>query len=442
MSTFMINRRRLLAGSAGLGTLAVLGAPASTAVASHYEDYDTVAAYEQGWAEVDTSVGNNEAGGLGWLTSYLMLSLVRMYQATGDTSHLDRFVDIADQVWDQTDRRRGVTDHAGRSGWVWRAGNAYTAAGATIADADGGELFEVRWAGSDPDNGTVTVSNVTATGFDLALTHAGADTVTVAGVNLDPDSADHVVARVNAEAYRPNRRWTAQALTDDPTAPPAAGTTALAGRFFVFAVHTGMVTYPMALFARVVLEQQLPRYRGAAQRYLARTRKAVAFHDPEWRARTLADGSEGGDYVWPVGSPIPFDGLVQPFNQTQGLGQTMAELHRITRRPEYAARVDAMVASFRSDMEVVDGVWQWHYWPTWSEVYTGYTEGTATSTYTPWYGGVIVRGPQPCRDQRGVHGGRPPCRTGRNGLRRRQPCHHLHRERRHRPHSCHGPGQR
>src|SRR5699024_671781 len=144
-------------------------------------------------------------------------------------------------------------------------------------------------------------------------------------------------------------------------------------------------TYPMALFIRVVLEERLPRYRGAAQRYRAWTRKAVAHHDHEWQWRELADGSTGGDYVWPKGAPVPFDGLVQPFNQTQGLGLTMSEMHRVDRNPALADRVGAMVRSFRSDMEVDGDAWQWRYWPTYSELFRSYTADEQVSEYTPWY---------------------------------------------------------
>jgi len=384
------SRRQVLLAAAGLGSIALVGAQARPAAADLLPDADPVQAYEKAWTTVDTSVRDNEAGWLAWGISYLLLSLVRMYEATGDVSYLDRFVARADQVWDQTDIRRGVTDWQGRSGWVWRTGGSYTAAGIAIRSDAGESLFEVRYAAATPSAATVTVSNVHPGGCDLVLTHPTTGTVTVAGVSLDPASADDVVARVNA-VYTTSRRWTAKRLGGAATATPAEGTSALQQRMYAFAVHTGMVTYPMALFARLVLERgrsgqrDLIRYRGAAQRYLTWTRKAVAFHDVEWRDRTLGDGAAGGDYVWPKGAPIPFDGLIQPFNQTQGLGQTMAELYRIDRSPVYAAKVRAMVRAFRSDMETVGAARKWHYWPTYSELYQSYPASAGLSEYTPSY---------------------------------------------------------
>lgn len=386
------SRRQVLLTAAGLGTAAWFAGRVRPAAADLLLDPDPVQAYEKAFARVDTSVRDNEAGWLAWGVSYLLESLVRMYQATGNIAYLDRFVERADATWALTDVNRGVTDWSGRSGWVWRTGGSYTAAGVAVPDAAGEPLFEIRYASATPSTATVTVQNPSAGRCDLVLTHPTTGTLTLTGVSLDPASADDVVDRVNTQAYGLSRRWTAKRLGGAATATPLAGVRSLQQRYYAFAVHTGMVTYPMAMFARMVLEgaragdHTLVRYVGAAQRYLTWTRKAVAFHDREWRWRTLPDGSTGGDYVWPKGAPVPFDGLVQPFNQTQGLGQTMAELHRLDASAAYAAKVQAMVRAFRGDMEVDGAAWQWHYWPTYSELFNSYPASANLSEYTPWYG--------------------------------------------------------
>ena len=386
------SRRAVLLGAAGLGAATLTGA-GLPAHASLTLDPDPVTAYELAWDRVDTSVPHNEAGGLAWGMSYILLSLVRMYQATGDTRYLDRFVERADQVWAQTDVRRGVTDWAGRSGWVWRAGGNYTAAASVITDTAGTPLFEVRYASTYASESTVTVTAASAGGADLVLENPHTGSFPVPGVSFDPSSPDFVVDRINTEIYQPGRRWTAKWLDGDVAAVPAEGTVPAAQRYYAFAVHTGMVTYPMALFARVVLQQQLVRYRGAARRYRLWSEKAVAFHDAEWQWRTLPDGSTGGDYVWPKGAPVPFDGLTQPFNQSHGPGLTMAELCRTLPgggrdRYGYRAKVEAMVRAFGSDMEDRGAAWQWHYWPTYSELGRGYQADEELSEYTPWYGSV------------------------------------------------------
>lgn len=385
MNQTTVSRRHLLLGSAGLAALAFAAAPAPGALADGSRRFDTVDAYEEAWAQIDTSVGDNEGGGLAWGTSYVLLSLVRMYQATGEDLYLDRFVEHADQVWALTDRKRGVQDWAGRSGWVWRSGGSYTAAAAVVEDATTGQpLFEVRYAGADGAGAEVTVSGAGPGTADLTLTHS-TGTYELPGVSLDPASPDFVVTRVNEDVYHPWYRWTAKRLDGPDTAVPETGTLPFQQRSYVFAAHTGMITFPMALFARVVLEEGRARHRGSAQKYLAWVQKSVAFHEDEWQFRELADGGVGGDYVWPKGAPVPFDGLIQPFNQTQALGQTMAELHRTGRVPGMGEKVEAMIRSFRSDVQQEGEAWQWHYWPTYSEMYRGPDAEEQLSEYTPWY---------------------------------------------------------
>ncbi len=382
--TTPVSRRRLLLGTAALtATATLVGRPAG-ADAALVLDPDPIRAYEIAWDTVDTSVTDNEGGGLAWGMSYILLSLVRMYEASGDISYLDRFVDRADAVWEQTDRARGVTDWQGRSGEVWRTSGAYTVGGAVITDAEDNELFDIRY-GAASAGATVAVSAAGDGTADLTLTHPSTGTVEVPGVSLDPSSPDFVVTRVNNDAYTTGRRWTAKRLDGPDTARPVEGTTELARRFYVFPVHTGMVTYPIAVFARIVLEQGIRKYHALAHRYLAKVQRAVIFHDHEWHWRTLDDGTTGGDYVWPKGAPIPFDGLIQPFNQTQGLGLTMAELHRVRPRAQWADKVEAMVRAFRSDLEQVGRAAQWHYWPTYSELYRSYSADEELSEYTPWF---------------------------------------------------------
>ena len=108
----------------------------------------------------------------------------------------------------------------------------------------------------------------------------------------------------------------------------------------------------------------------------------MAFHDHEFRLR--ADG--GGDYVWPKGAPVPFDGLIQPYNQSQGLGQTMVELYRATGRAVYRDRVRALLTAYQAGItEGENGAYVWTYWPVHSELYAGYEAGQGLSTYTPSY---------------------------------------------------------
>lgn len=390
-------RRSLLVGALGLGAVGLgatgaLGLPSwPAAQAAGVSGFATREVWDAAYEKLNFQVVDNEGGQLAWGASYLMLGIMRMYEAYRDPIYLDHFVEVADQVLAQTDEVRGVTDHAGRSGPVWRTGGSYTAGAAVITDAAGAELFEVRYAWSNATAATVEVRAGDQGRFTVVLRHPST-TVTLADVTLDPSSPDYVVTKINKEAYHPNRRWTAKDLRTNPTddVVPATGVKPFAQRYYTFAVHTGMINYPLALFARIVLaDKQLAgsRYRVRAQRYYSVARRGVAHHDHEFHYWKNAAGETVGDYVWPKGAPVPFDGLIQPYNQSQGLGQTMAELHRIRPNAEYARKVKAMVTVFRADMLTdADGTWQWHYWPTHSEIYNSYTAEADKSEYTPWFG--------------------------------------------------------
>ncbi len=63
---------------------------------------------------------NNEQASLAWGESYVMMSLVAMFRATGSPEYLARLAWHADGVLAQRDDNRGVTDYRGVSAACWR----------------------------------------------------------------------------------------------------------------------------------------------------------------------------------------------------------------------------------------------------------------------------------------------------------------------------------
>lgn len=385
MTTVPFSRRTLIAAM-GVGGLAAgwPGLPASGApVALAYDSPEAFDVAEAAFLAQDRQ--DNETGGYAWGASYYLLGLIRMYEKYGDAAYLDRFVAYADHVWATTDQARGVTDHAGRSGPVWRAGGNYTAAHGELTDDQGSALIQVRWAGSAGSTASVTVSAVTGDRFTLTLRPPTGNPIELLDVSLDPADPRYVVDQVQAR-YTTGARWTALDLRTDPgPGTPIATTIGFEQQFYCFAVHTGMVTYPIARYAALVLGSPLlrrGRHRGRAQRYLASLRRAIAFHDDEF----AVDDQGRGDYVWPKGAPVPFDGTIQPYNQSQGLGQTMAVLHGLVGGGRYAQQVEALIASMRDGLVLdADGAYVWPYWPVHSELYRGFSAPEELSTYTPSY---------------------------------------------------------
>lgn len=68
---------------------------------------------------------NNDNAQLAWGESYVMDAYLTMYEATGDTNYLDKFITHGKGVLDQRDISRGVVDYRGLSMPAWR-NSSYT----------------------------------------------------------------------------------------------------------------------------------------------------------------------------------------------------------------------------------------------------------------------------------------------------------------------------
>jgi hypothetical protein len=339
----------------------------------------------------DDSVPGGKSGNLGWGQSYLLAGLLRMYLAHRDTYYLDRMIENTDLVLSVRDSERGVTDYRGASLPAWRANHPYTVGSVALADAQGRPSLEVRVGRVYSSTTSVTVRAGSTPGvFDLDVLHGqSGNRRTYAGLNMDPASANYVVRRLY-DAYPATVLATARDLRETPSAAgdPAPGQYQMTSLPTVFAVHTGMITYPIASFVRLVWRTpslwMRRRYRNKAWEYLHAVREAVAVHDPEWRENERGEGF----LVWLKGSPQQWDGSEQPINQTLGWGQTVAELAAVTGKEEYRHRTRAMSRMFRAQLAVDAGdAATWHYWPTFGNIYNGYAKtgspDTDISVYNP-----------------------------------------------------------
>jgi hypothetical protein len=410
-----VPRRRFLQLSGAAGAMSLLGsraagaAPAATASASGpaaadgSTDYLDRSTFDADYAAFRATPGgaddaNNEAGALAWGKSYSLLSLIRMYQAYDDPRYLDTFIDGADAVLAQRDRDRGVTDYRGLSLPAWRTGDRYTSGIVRLADADGRPSLEIRSAEGSSGSSVATITaDEGADTFTVTVLNTVANVSrTYAGLSMDPSSPDYAPARIY-QAYDGTARITARDLRPRPDAAgnPAPGRFDFVGQFVIFAVHTGMVVYPIAYFALVVLSDPRlrtdRRYRSTAERYIVAARQAAQVHDREW-FESVDGGVRVGSYRWVKGMPLPWDGCEQPLNQSLGLGQALAVLSQLTRNPEFAHKATLLSAKLSTQLITDDtGSDVWHYWPTTSELYTGYLRtgdpATDVSLFTPEYAG-------------------------------------------------------
>ncbi|WUJ69781.1 hypothetical protein OG809_32365 [Kribbella soli] len=333
----------------------------------------------------DNSNRDGRSGMLAWSQSYVLLGLVRMYEKYRDTYYLDRLIDNIDQVLSVRDNKRGVKDYRGRSLPAWRADHPYTTGYATLADSNGQPLLDLREALSYAEDTTITVTAGTRPDtFTVQLVNTFVNrTVTHTDLSLDPAGLDYAVSRIYAAAP-----GSLQLTAVDRRAVPRAGDVPQLGSYtmhcepVIFAVHTGMITYPIAIFVRIVLSSPAlrRRYLRKALEYLVACREAVAVHDWEYR--------DGGHLIWPKTQPLAYDGCEQPLNQSVGLGQTLVELALATRDREYRRKVAAMGRMLAGQFTVDAGdAYLWHYWPTGGRIYDGFVKtgdpDTDVSVFTP-----------------------------------------------------------
>lgn len=326
----------------------------------------------------------NEAGGLAWGQSYVLIGFLRMYERYRDTVYLDRLVENADIVLGNRDSERGVTDYRGRSEPAWRAMGAYTAGTVDLPDADGRPSLRIRCARSVAGGSSVRVHHESDGRFTVEFTHTSGATARFEQLRMDPDSPDFAVDRIY-RAYEDSTKVTAVAL--DSTEPPAEQTAELTAEPVVFSVHTGMISYPLAGFARMVGQRRnlRKRYGARAEAYLEAVRAALHAHDHEW----VTDG-DLGYYRWLKGTPLWYDGNPCPLNYTTAMGRAWLELSRATRDPADAEYADRIAHTVLDQFSRDDGdAAVWHYWPTFAPIWSGYeatgNPETDISLYTPSY---------------------------------------------------------
>ena len=114
------------------------------------------------------------------------------------------------------------------------------------------------------------------------------------------------------------------------------------GKHTCWAVHTGMLAYPMADFVRIVRRggAALLPYREKAESFLPKIEAAIREFDEEWR-----EGPEQGMgyYVFPGGA-------ILPNNQMNAPGRALFILSDLTGRREYRTKAEKLATFFKSKL--------------------------------------------------------------------------------------------
>ncbi len=134
------------------------------------------------------------------------------------------------------------------------------------------------------------------------------------------------------------------------------------GEYTCWAVHTGMILYPMAEFVRIVRAggDATATYAQQVEQYVPLMEQAIKEYDSEWR-----DGPEAGQgyYLFPE-STSSLSGKLLPLNQMNAPGRALFALHDITGKDEYKDKAEKLAAFTKSKLtHIEDGdYYVWAYW--------------------------------------------------------------------------------
>jgi len=110
-----------------------------------------------------------------------------------------------------------------------------------------------------------------------------------------------------------------------------------------FVAHTGMITYPMLEFVKLVKESNIEKYLVGANTILTQAEQAVRYHDKEWRQDY---------YVYP--DDFYKKDYIVAMNQQAAIGRSLLLLYELTGNEEYLNRA-RLIAEFINAKGILQG---------------------------------------------------------------------------------------
>jgi hypothetical protein len=141
------------------------------------------------------------------------------------------------------------------------------------------------------------------------------------------------------------------------------------GQPYCWAVHSGMLLFPMAEL--VVLVKQYPEYgalpvpgqgdlASAAQALLPQIEAAVAVFDGDWRS---GPGSGEGHYIAESGATfLTFAGGAVPLNMMNAMGRAHIALYQATGDDAHHAKAEALAHYSKNRLHANGTAYAWSYW--------------------------------------------------------------------------------
>jgi hypothetical protein len=128
------------------------------------------------------------------------------------------------------------------------------------------------------------------------------------------------------------------------------------GKRHAYLVHAGMIVFPMARCAAIVLPDSTlaAKYGPAVRKIFTDVAETLAAYEEDWREGPNAD--EGYYYC-----PVLKTGL--PFNQQNALGRAMVAMYLATGKDSYRQRAEKLARFFKRRLKIEEDRYSWDYWP-------------------------------------------------------------------------------
>ncbi len=140
------------------------------------------------------------------------------------------------------------------------------------------------------------------------------------------------------------------------------------GEPYCYVVHSGMIGYPIAEFARLVRDTPSLRdqatwdgttFEEKAAAYVAQLEEVIATHDDEF-----VDLGDGGAYAFqPDATFTCCPGQPVPLNQSNAMGRLLLAMWDLTGRSDYLDKAVRLARSFQDALTLgLEGEYLWNYW--------------------------------------------------------------------------------
>lgn len=298
-------------------------------------------------------LGSSDAktsGDLGWRESTFLRHYVRCYRLSHDTYWLDKVVDHFDRMignlkegpdgfrrWTET--KYGVA--------LIEAKPEANAAGMTLSPAlqrpnmtaEGALVTGHRYRVELADARRVVITDLTAAQEVVTLDYQdGLEIRAIPGARLTLSGPARAGARFEVQTQ---------------TARPVD-----------YAVHDGMVTYPVAQWIEIVRADPAlrARYGKKADEYLALLDRHFR---QKWEACWVELPDGAGAYTFTADPTERFPGYLLPHNQYLALARTWLVLQAIPDLPQreiYREKAEKMARSFKANLRRHENAYVWNYW--------------------------------------------------------------------------------